>query len=300
MRSIKNFFYLVVVGFVSLTCSPDCENITGVTYDNYPYLEAGQILIKASNINTLQNKNVYFNEKLATAARFEPGVGLVVTMPQGVTGEDVNLRIQDVDCADFVSSSLSVQPSGYFVANPMYVPPAPPQIIIPIPNPPLPPNINNAWLSPDNKDYCIWFAVTEIGTGTGNYIISPIDRPDPNSGILRKSQELSVKQKVCGQAPSPETNFYHDNPVYGMMSKTENKVQFWIDRTSKKDATGKSLGIEEFVGQFIDIKETPYKDDVEIGPPGCKGAPWLPTKSHMMMVTSKQTNRTLILYQQLP
>lgn len=290
MRSIKNLLYLVVVGFVSLTCSPDCENITGVSYDNYPYLEEGEILIKASNINALQNKNVFFDEVRATEARFEPGLGLIVKMPKGVTGENVNLRIQDVDCADFVSSSLNVQPESFFIGNSNYIPPAPPQIIIPIPNPPLPPNINNAWISPNNRDYCVWFVVDAVPGSPGNFIITPIERPNPaNPSVMIRSQELSVEQQVCKLPPSDETNLYHKNPVYGMISTNDNKIQFWIDRSSK------NLGIEEFEGYFIDINKAGYNTP---DTPDC--GTWGKTKLHMMMVTSKQTKRTLLLYQQLP
>lgn len=297
MRNIKSLI-VIVIGFPLITCSPDCENITGVNFDNYPYIEEGQILIKADNINTLQNKNVFLNDVRATDTEFKDGIGLIVTMPKNVTGDNVNLRIQDVDCADFVSTNLAVKPQSFFANNPNYIVPAPPQIIIPVPNPPLPPSINNAWISPDNKDYCIWFAVNEVltsdGKSTGNYVITPTDRPDPVTGVLKKSLELSVEQAVCLKPPSEATNRYHGNPVYGMMSTKDNKIQFWIDRTSK------DLGIEEFEGQFIDINETSYMDDVEVGPPGCQPGSWSGTKLHMMMVVSKQTKRTLVLYQKLP
>lgn len=292
MRYIKGLILLLVIGCPFVTCSPECENITGVYFDNYPYISEGQILIKAADINALEGKNVFFDEKLAPASNFKPGVGLIVDLPAGVTGDDVNMRIQDIDCADFVSTSLSVQPQSYFANNANYIVPAPPTIIIPIPNPPLPPSINNAWISPDNKDYCIWFAVNQVAGSAGNYVITPTERPDPVTGEMKKTEELSVNRLACN-APTEANGRYHKNPIYGMISTTENKIQFWIDRTSK------GLGIEEFEGQFIDIEKTVYKDDDEIGPENCHPAPWSATKNHMMMVVSKQTKRTMVLYQQL-
>lgn len=290
MRYIKNLIYLVVTGLGLLTCSPDCENITGVNFDNYPYIEKGQILIKADNINTLQNKNVFLNDIRATETEFRDGIGLIVTMPENVTGDNVNLRIQDVDCADFVSTNLNVQPESFFVGNSAYIPPAPPQIIIPIPNPPLPPSINNAWISPNNTDYCVWFVVDAVPGSPGNFIITPIERPNPaNPSVMIKSQELSVEQQVCKLPASDETNLYHKNPVYGMINTNDNLIQFWIDRSSK------GLGIEEFEGHFIDINKTTYNTT---NTPAC--GTWGKTKLHMMLVTSKQTKRTLLLYQQLP
>lgn len=288
MRHIKNLHYLAVIGFSLLTCNPNCENITGVYFSEHPYIEEGEILIKASNPNTLQDRNVFFNEIRATESRFEPDLGLIVKMPPNVKGENVNLRIQDIDCADFVTFNLNVQSESFFIGNPDFIPPAPPLIIIPIPNPPLPPSINNAWISPNNTDYCIWFAVNPVPNSPGSFIITPTDRPDPVTGVMRKSLELSVEQAPCGLAPRPETSLYHQNPVYGMMNTNDNKIQFWIDRSSK------GLGIEEFEGQFIDINQTPYNDE---NTPDC--GTWGKTKLHMMMVTSKQTNRSLLLYQQL-
>lgn len=301
MRYLKSLILFVVIGSPLVTCSPECENITGVYFDDYPYIAEGQILVKANNINTLEGKNVFFDEKPAPSSEFRPGVGLIVDLPAGVTGDDVKMRIQDIDCADFVSTSLSVQQQSYFANNANYIAPAPPTIIIPIPNPPLPPSINNAWISPDNKDYCLWFVVDEVPGSPGNFIISPVSRPNPaNPSQMIKSQELSVSLvPACNLPPTEATLRYHGNPMYGMISKSTNKIQFWIDRSAKTDAGGKSLGIEEFEGQFIDITETRYKDDIEIGPPNCHPSTWLAKKDHMMMVVSKQTKRTLVLYQQL-
>jgi hypothetical protein len=283
MRNIK-YFYFAVIWFSFYSCNPNCENITGLYFAEHPYVEEGEILIKASNVNTLRNRNVFFNEVLAEKTTFVDDLGLIAKMPQGVTGDNVTLRIQDQDCADFVSFSLNVKSEGFFVGNPDFVPPAPPQIIIAVPNPPLPPSINNAWISPNNTDYCIWFVVLDVPGSPGNFIISPITGANG-----KQSEELSVDQLVCGSPPRQETEYYHKNPVYGMINTNDNLIQFWIDRSSK------GLGIEEFEGKFIDINDTPYNDDRT---PGCK--PWNETKLHMMMVTSKQTNLSLLLYQQLP
>lgn len=125
MHYIKSLILLLVIGAPLLTCTPNCENIAGVYFDDYPYMEEGQILIKASNLNALQNKNVFVNDILTVDPKFEPGLGLIVNMPPGVTGTDVKLRIQDVDCADFISTNLSVQPESFFIGNADYISPAP-------------------------------------------------------------------------------------------------------------------------------------------------------------------------------
>ncbi len=283
MRTIKYLAYAVLVCYWLASCNPDCQNITDVYFAEHPYVEEGEILIKSSNLNNLRARDVFFNDLPAENLRFVEDVGLIAKMPKGVKGEKVSLRIQDQDCTDFVSYNLNVQTESFFVGNEDYIPPAPPVIIIPLPNPPLPPNINNAWVSPNNTDYCIWFVVIEVPGSPGNYTISPV----VYNG--KKSQELSVARAVCADTSDPETGLYHANPVYGMISTNDNRIQFWVDRSSQ------GLGIEEFSGQFIDIDSTPFNDDRL---PKCTG-PWVKTKLYMMYVTSVQTGRTLLLYQQI-
>jgi len=276
-------YILVVFALIFVRCNPECQNISGIYFSNHPYVEREELLIQATDVNILRNRNIYFNEIPAEKTTFMPEIGLIAKMPENVSGENVILRIEDQDCKDFITYNLNVQSESFFIANPEYIPPAPPNIIIPIPNPPLPPSINNAWISPNNTDYCIWFVVEEVPGSPGNYTITP-----ELNAAGKKSQELSVEQAPCQLPPRPETNLYHANPVYGMISTTENRIHFWIDRTNKE------LGIEEFEGFFIDIDDTPYNDDRT---PDCKV--WNTEKKHMMMVTSKETNRTLLLYQQL-
>jgi hypothetical protein len=284
------FLPVIVAAICLFGCNPNCENIVGVYFAEHAYAEDSEILIKASDLNSLRSRMVFFDDIPAESTTFVEGTGLVAKMPEGVKGENVKMRIQDRDCGDFVTRNLAVQPDDYFVGNPNYIPPAPPQIIIAIPNPPLPPNINNAWISPNNTDYCIWFVVDPVPGSPGNFLISPVERPNPgNPNVMIRSQELSVEQQVCGQSPSEDTNLYHRNPIYGMINTEGNVIQFWIDRSAK------DLGIEEFAGGFLDIDQTPYGDERT---PDCGN--WNKEKKHMMMVTSKQTGRTLLLYQQLP
>jgi hypothetical protein len=282
MRNIKYLANAVFVCYGLASCTPDCNNITDVYFAEHPYIEEGEILIRSSNLNNLRDRDVFFNDIPAEELRFVTDVGLIAKMPKGANGEKVSLRIEDQDCNDFISYNLNVQSESFFIGNEDYIPPAPPVIIIPLPNPPLPPNINNAWVSPNNTDYCIWFVVVDVPGSPGNFTITP----SVVNG--KKSQELSVARAVCSDTSNPDTGLYHGNPVYGMINTTDNIIQFWVDRSVK------GLGIEEFTGQFIDVEDTPFGDDRV---PEC--GTWGETKLHMMMVTSKQSGRSLLLYQQL-
>lgn len=282
MRNKNYLAHAVLICCGLVNCNPDCQNILDVYFAEHPYAEEDEILIKSTNLNNLRDREVYFNDKLAEEVNFIPDVGLIAKMPKGIKGESVSLRIQDQDCADFVAYNLNVQSPSYFVGNEDYIPPAPPVVIIALPNPPLPPNINNAWISPNNTDYCIWFVVVPVPNSPGNFTITPT----PYNG--KSSEELSVERLACNDTSDPNTNLYHHNPVYGMINTNENIIQFWIDRSAK------GFGIEEFTGQFIDIETTPF-DDERV--PAC--GTWGTNKLHMMMVTSKKTGRTLLMYQQL-
>ncbi len=269
-------------------CNPDCENITGVFFGNHPMLAQQEILIEAANPAILQGRSVFFANQRAET-RFEPGYGLIARLPAGVTGENVEMRIEDPDCTDFVRFNLNVQEPSFFVGNPASIPPAPPEVIIPTPNPPIPPSINNAWISPNDTDYCIWFRVMPADSTDDDptsFLISPHPVVDAN-GVTRSSRELSVG-RLTGCNPTEANALYHENPVFGMIDTKSNRIEFWIDRGS--------LGVEEFTGYFINVETTPYHDDRV---PPC-GPAWSTNKLYMMQVVSKQTGRQLILYQQLP
>jgi len=275
--------------FLSLTgCNPDCENLTGVFFSEHPMLAEQEILIEAVNPNSLQGRSVFFANQRAET-RFEPGFGLVARLPDGLTGDNVEMRIEDPDCTDFVRFNLNVQEPAFFASNPAFIPPAPPEVIIPTPNPPLPPSINNAWISPNDTDYCIWFRVMPADSTDDNptsFLISPHPVIDA-AGVERSSRELSVG-RLTGCNPTEENALYHDNPVFGMIDTKSNRIEFWIDRGG--------LGVEEFTGHFINVATTPYHDDRV---PPC-GPAWSTNKLYMMQVVSKQTGRPLIMYQQLP
>lgn len=274
---------LLVLG----SCNPDCENLTGVYFGNHPMLAEQEFLIEAANPAILQGRSVFFDNQRAET-RFEPGYGLIARLPAAVTGDNVEMRIEDPDCTDFVRFSLNVQEPSFFVGNPAFIPPAPPEVIIPTPNPPIPPSINNAWISPNDTDYCIWFRVEPADSTAEkptSFIISPHPVRDA-SGVERRSRELSVGQ-LTGCNPTEANALYHGNPVFGMIDTKSNRIEFWVDRGNR--------GVEEFTGHFINVTTTPYMDDRV---PPC-GPVWSTAKEYMMQVTSQQTGRQLLLYQQL-
>jgi len=262
----------------SVACNPECDSITGLTIEGSPITASGhEILLKAQPLSSLEGRDVFFNSILADT-RFEPEAGLIVEIPEDVSGR-VEMRIEDADCVDFLSLTLDVKDENFFINNPQFISPAPPQIIIPTTPPPFPPSVAEAWLSPQNLDYCIWFAFIE-------------------DTIMKNGMDTIVETSAINPKESAEFStcrdsnlIYHSNPMYGFVDKAANIVHFWIDRRNTVEG---NLGIEEFEGSFIAVEDTPY---TEFEMPPC-GAGWVESRDHMMLVTSKQTGRKLLLYQQ--
>jgi hypothetical protein len=210
----------------------------------------------------------------------------VVQIPEE-TDSDIQFLVEDPDCGNLVPIGLSSQVVGatFFLDNPFFVTPAPPLIIIPSPPVAPPPAVVNAWFSPNNRDYCIWFNPTIIKeNGVDVELPTLIPAGSPNGiGPARGSVELAVG---CSGTAAVD-RLYHNNPVSGIVDKENNIIRISIDRTSK------NLGIEEFVGQFINPDNLPPDTDFNIG--GVCSSDGT-SKPNIMFLTSLQTGRQMILF----
>ncbi len=273
---ILSFLVLLVTG-----CNPDCNPIGFIEVPGNGFVQGQEILIKAEPPSSLEGKDVLFSARstassagsvtvTAKESRYVPGVGLLVKVPEGIEGADVDLLIDDPDCGPItLGRPLTVGDEAFFTNNPDFIVPPNFNFVIPVSVPVFPPLIRNAWLHPTITDYCLWFRFV-------------LDEDDNETITLcpATSRELNIGCESTNE-------FYHDNPVYGIIDKHNNYINFFVDRTSK------NAGIEEFEGQFIDIADSnPTSDAVP-----CQGN-WVPGRSYMMLLVSKQTGRQLIIYQQ--
>ena len=270
---------LILFLLTSLSCNPDCGLTAFFEVDGIGFQHDQEILIKASPTTVLQGKDVMFSSGNSAASvivgsdqtRYIPNVGLLVKVPRGISGTDVDMFIDDPDCGPLsLGSSVVVGDEEFFTDNPDFIVPPNLNFIIPVSTPIIPPLVRNAWVHPTVTDYCVWFRFVLDENDNETKTICPAT-----------SAELSIN---CDGTP----DLYHKNPVYGVIDKENNYINFFIDRTSK------NAGVEEFEGQFIDVDDSEYGGT---GVPEC-GA-WTPGRTYMMLVTSKQTGRQLVLYQQL-
>lgn len=232
-------------------------------------------------------------------------MGLIVEIPQNIQGENIQVAINDPDCGlALLGTTLTVGNADFFANSPDFIPPAPFEFVIPTPPVQFPPLVQNAWISPQNLDYCIWFKFHPATNNDGNVIIDNINgvRIARESVNLNNAQsfEFSVQELVCdgngagpdGGCTGPVKTNYHCNPVSGIVDKQNNFIHIWIDRT---DVNGENLGIEEFTGEFIDIQDAGYD---ELAVPECSSGIFDPTKLYLMLLTSERSGRQLLLYQQ--
>lgn len=283
----------LILTTVLFSCNPDCDSVSGLRVAFSPMLisdanpsgmKGQQILITADPPGSLEGRRIFFNNDRAEEVEFVPDKGLVVRVPEDVSEGAIELRVEDPDCVDFVSLNFNVVADKFFENNPNYVYPPVPEIVIPTIQPSFPPSIENAWLSVNNLDYCLWFKFAEVEISPGDTICST-------------SLDPSQSREQCFADCLDGNTLYKDNPVSGVIDPDNNFVHLIIDRTIWGG------GYEEFIGEFIDPEDTGKYLDWEGGntePISETGLDIADNKSreHMILLTSLQSGRSLLIYQQ--
>lgn len=262
------------------SCNPDCESIPGlrISADQNP---AGyQVLLSANPPESLRGKKVFMGDR-EVAADFLPDAGLVFEVPPDVSGA-TEVRVEDGDCEQYAALDFQVVGADFFRNNPGFISPVPPEIVIPSIPPSFPPVIDNAWLSPTDIDYCMWFIMvkdTVYSADSSSFELVPTNTLHP-----AESFEFST----CGNAD----RLYHGNPMFGIIDRDLNYINIWVDRRSQGDG----LGIEEYVGQFIPIEGTSF--DKAYG--GCSAGTSLDHNGYLMLLTSRRNGRQVLVFQKKP
>lgn len=289
---------LLVVLSLLTGCNPDCESIqtSNIVVPPGPFEQGSELVIASNPSNLLEGRsfsisvqNANQSEVISLDTRFERSLGAAVVQLPAQLSNNATILIDDPDCTNSLiplGTESSVVDANFFIDNPFFITPAPPVIIIPAPpiTPPL--KVINAWFSPNNRDYCIWFKPDEDQFGNEKSNLIPAVSADDKSlaiGPPEGSAELAVGCSATGPATD---RFYHANPVSGIVDKENNFIRIRIDRTLK------GLGIEEMEGQFIDPAQligTGYEIGGACAPDGT-------SKPNIMLLTSLQTGRQLILW----
>lgn len=264
-----SFFSLLCL----FSCNPDCDSLVGLRLSSTLNPSGHQVMISADPPSALEGRRIYFNDTEADAVFVEEN-GLIVTVPEGLPN-DVELRIEDPDCVDFIAFDFSVVDESFFEGNPNYVFPPTPEIIIPNLPADFPPSIENAWLHPINVDYCFWFKFLPDTLGNCTKFIDPLN---------------SFEQSTCGNTDV----LYAANPLSGRV-EADGSVFVTVNRPD---------GAEEFTGRLINPEDVPESyqkwEELDCGS-GSVSANWdseLKNRDFMMLLISKVTGRQLLIYQQ--
>lgn len=291
MKNVLAFMFsiaaIIGVSFLASNCNPKCDPVGSIelSSDNNP---AGyQILIRAKPATSLLGKTISFGGVTVadTAKKFIEGVGMVLTVPFGVSGS-TKLKIEDLDCSDEVAFDFIVNSKDFYLKNPNFVTPIMPEIIFPSVINVYPSSINRSWVSPVNTDYTLWFGIMRDTLLT-----------DPVNGKFKVVYSLnrgSFEKTTCSGAPglvNDPNKLYSLNPIYGYYDTTivPRKLFFTIDRTAR------GAGVEDYVGEFIDMKATNYSRTSFPKSGNCSADP--AATGHLLLVTSKKSGRQTLVFQ---
>lgn len=275
---------LVVVSILFTQCNPSCDTPFSLVANSIVHPVGGEVLLRTSNpafLNQLNGRTIFINNEEVPPGNvdFYPDFGLVVKTPANITG-GLNLTIEDFDCGT-LGVELQMMQESFFIDNPNFIVPTPPDIVIPFTPPIFPADITNAWISPQNPDYCLWFGPYK----TYQFEQDGVVLFEYSTNVIASG---SFELSACGNTDA----YYHDNPFFGIVDTVENYVEVTIDRSVKGDDLG-NLKRETFIGKFIDLEETNYA----MGPTNpCHQGSDYEQKVHMMWLVSEQTGRQLILY----
>jgi hypothetical protein len=296
LLTMKNFLAfmfsiaaIVGLSFLASNCNPKCDPVGSIelSSDNNP---AGyQILIRAKPATSLLGKTISFGGVTVSdsAKKFVEGVGMVITVPFGVSGS-TKLKIEDLDCSDEVAFDFIVNSKDFYLKNPNFVTPIMPEIIFPTLVNVYPSSINKAWVSPVNTDYCFWFGIV-----LDTIYTDPLTNKQKTIYSLNKGTfgQRSYEKTPCNGLTNDPNKAYSLNPIYGYYDTTltPRKLFFTVDRTAR------NLGTEEYIGEFIDGKLTPYNKTSFPRSPNCNTDPTV--AGAWILVTSKKTGRQTLIFQ---
>ncbi len=309
---MRPLFLLLLLMSSQLTfqsCNPDCDSATinNISIASADAILAGrenQILLRSAPPNFLEGRQVFIDhpekgppDRLEVESFFETELqGLIVTIPEEAA--DVStpaVWVDDPDCtSDFLLvDPLQIRTQDFFFFSDVFVVPPIPIVVIPTPAIAPPTNITNAWISPYERSYCIWFVPELDEQGNELPELRPYlpgiddDRKKMDPNFMLGSHEFVVCDAV-GRHENADKN-----PVSGFVDKEAGIIEIKIDRTEK------NLGVERFTGLFVDEDQFPNTDQWRNGFAGCGDPISEDARIDFMLLTSETTGHQLLMIKAL-
>ena len=256
--------------------------------------------MRSNPVGFLADRNVFIDnplgdgEKIMLESEFHEGFGLTAVLPPEAP-ENTSVFVEDPDCSNeflFVNPLL-VANEDFFIASDLFVVPPIPVIIIPNQTVTINIDITNAWITPYERSYCIWF-VPELDTD-GNELkaLRPyLPGKDEESVAMGDFDKLGSHEFLVCDENTRLSNINADkNPVTGFVDKNApggGVVRIRIDRSAK------GLGFENFSGFFIDPEGQLPDESWKLGGGCVEGGS---TRETFMLLTSESTGQQILMIQ---
>lgn len=298
LLSVLSIFLIFLSG-----CDPKCEDNPGIPASlNVSEAVSGmEVLIRTDPAELFhQTRNVYATSDAGEPILLEKkpiaGMGVKVSLPKNETG-NIQLLADDPDCTGLVPlSNLPTFEESHFSNNPGFITPILPTLVFPsLPSAPII-DITNAWISPQNRSYCLWFGDFERsylsepdGTATdGDTNTIEIDTIFVDTEEPKFLDERSVELAIGCSGSDPNQTLFHKNPVSGVVDFKNNFINIFIDRTADP-RVGK---IEEYVGYFVEPEDVP--NDLFLMGGACQSDN--KRRGKLMVLTSQSNGHQMLLF----
>lgn len=312
MKLITYLSASLLLAIILPGCNPECESPTNrniVVANGTQAIPGQQVLLRSNPTEFMRDRRVFYDTRQdnGTSRRLQVSEttfenelgGLVVTLPENIEFDnEVPLFVDDPDCSEsFIPiSGLQVQDlDQLYLSGALVVPPIP-IVIVPIPtvNPPI--NVTNAWISPYDRNYCVWFVPLRDDECNELNELRPWKQGDPEKVAMDADNFLAgSRELLTGCLDQPQRSNTNTNPITGSIDKANNKILIQIDRTSK------GLDVESFSGMFIDAATFAAATDGTSWTAGglgdCSAAGTGGEPRAYMLLTSLQTGQQLVLMQ---
>lgn len=291
---------LVFAAGLFQACNPDCESLSSGVFTLEPeaVLPGTEVVLRSEPSDLLVGRRVVIEDPsgngkfIDVESNFSQELdGVIARMPDEAFG-DTRIFIEDPDCTGsfiFVDP-LQVESEEFFLNSDRFIVPPIPLIIIPAPAVQPPVNIVNAWVSPHDRAYCIWFVPEFDASCNEKTVLRPL-RPDDASRPLTcpndkpiGSRELNTP-KGTGACVTKFRPFIEQNPVSGIVDKTNNIIRIVIDRSQY------GLPNEVLSGIFVAPEQLPSGDFRKGGV--CSLTP--NENKAFMLLTSQTTGQQLVM-----
>ncbi len=305
---------LALVFLIGQGCNPDCNSAStqNINIASGMAIKAGrdnQVLLRSQPASFVKDREVFmddpikgFPNRVKLDANFTPELGgVIVDIPESMSMVSTPaLYVDDPDCSSDVIlvNTLPIRNDEFFFFSDNFIVPPAPIIIIPGAAVPPPINIENAWITPYERGYCIWFVPERDENDNESSVLRPyrpgIDEMDVAAGKidLIGSREFVV----CGS--SGVHNNADKNPVSGYVDRESGEIEITIDRRER------GLGEERFSGQFITPENIPdgaeWRNGTDVANGDLCSISSTDVKEDFMLLTSQKTGQQVLMIKATP